>query len=263
MLDISYIIREYQAGKSPYLISEELTAKGVKCYPNLVRRALQKNGFILRGKSAAQANSLKTNRSSHPTQGRKRTAAEKFKISKSISESWSNLTDEELLYRRKISKDKWDKMTPDEKECLRVASAKAIREAAETGSKIEKFLLLKLTQLNYRVDFHSKNLLPTQKLQVDLFLPDLGVAIEVDGPSHFEPVWGEEALAKTKHADQEKNGLLLGRGYCVIRLRAGAKNISMVYQQRLLDKLVPILDNIKSRKGVLPIEERLIYIGDE
>ena len=263
MIDITYIIKEYQAGKSPYQISEELQSCGVKCYPNLVRRTLQKYGYTIRDKSSAQENNLKTGRSKHPTEGRKRTAEEKLKISKSISESWSNLTDEELCYRKKISKDKWDNMTLEAKESLRIASAKAIREAAETGSKIEKFLLLKLRQLNYRVDFHSKSLLPTQKLQVDLFLPEIGTAIEVDGPSHFEPVWGEEALAKTRFADQEKNGLLLGRGYCVIRLRTNAKNISLVYQQRLLDKLVAVLDNIKSKKGILPIEERLIYIDDE
>jgi very-short-patch-repair endonuclease len=119
--------------------------------------------------------------------------------------------------------------------------------------------LFHLRRLEYRVDFHTSNLLSTQRLQVDLFLPDLGVAIEVDGPSHYEPVWGEEALAKTQWADQEKNGLLLGRGFCVIRLRTTAKNISIAYQQGLLDKVLKVLDNIRE-KGKLQIEERLIYV---
>lgn len=262
-MDPIYIIREYQAGKSPYQISEELNSMGIKCYANLVRRTLQKHGIVLRDKSNAQENSLKSGRSKHPTEGRKRTVAEKLKISEKVSDSWKNLTDEELIHRRKISKDKWDNMSANEKEALRSASAKAIREAAETGSKIEKFLLFKLRNLGHRVEFHSKNLLSTQKLQVDLFLPDLGTAIEVDGPSHFEPVWGEEALYKTMLADQQKNGLLLGRGYCVIRLRTKAKNISIIYQERLLEKVVGVLDNIASKKGVLPIEERLIYVNDE
>lgn len=263
MIDIAFIIREYQSGKSPYQISEELRKQGLKCYPNLIRRALQKHGIIIRNKSSAQETSLKTGRSKHPTEGRKRTQLEKTKISEKISDTWKNLTDEELTYRRKISKDKWDNMTPDEREKLRSASAKAIREAAENGSKIEKFLLFKLRNNGYRVDFHSKNLLPTQKLQVDLFLPDLSTAIEVDGPSHFEPVWGEEALIRTRKSDQEKNGLLLSRGFCIIRLRTEAKNVSIIYQERLFKKLVQALDNIQKCNGVLPIEERLIYIYDE
>lgn len=262
-MDPTYIIREYNAGKSPYQIAEELCGMGIKCYPNLVRRTLQKHGVVLRDKSSAQENSLKSGRSKHPTKGRRRTNAEKIKISEKVSDVWKNLTDEELIYRRKISKDKWDSMTTDEREALRSASAKAIREAAETGSKIEKFLLFKLRNLGYRVEFHSKNLLSTQRLQVDLFLPDLSTAIEVDGPSHFEPVWGEEALFKTQLADQEKNGLLMGRGYAVIRIRTRAKNVSIIYQERLLEKLVIVLDNIAGKNGILPIEERLIYVDDE
>lgn len=262
MIDDKIVIKKYLDGMSPYEISEWYNAIGIKCYANKVRRSLLRNGIVLRDKSNAQENSLKSGRSKHPTEGRKRTNAEKLRISEKVSDSWKNLTDEELMHRRKISKDKWDNMTANEKELLRSSSAKAIREAAETGSKIEKFLLFKLRNLGYRVEFHSKNLLSTQKLQVDLFLPDLGTAIEVDGPAHFEPVWGEEALFKTMLADQEKNGLLLGRGYCVIRLRTKAKNISIIYQERLLKKVIDILDNILNRKDVLPIEERLIYIDD-
>ena len=258
-IDITRVIKEYKAGKSPYEISEGFRKDGVNCYPNLVRRALIKNGIILRDKSSAQRQALSNGRTNHPTQGRHRTEEEKLSISKSVAEIWDNMDDDEKRRRSKISKDKWDKMTLAEKEALRSAAAKAIRDTVENGSKIEKYLLFHLSRLNYRVDFHTRNLLSTQKLQVDLFLPDLGVAIEVDGPSHYEPVWGEETLAKTQWADQEKNGLLLGRGFCVIRLRTTAKNISIAYQQGLLDKVVKVLDNIKQR-GKLPIEERLIYV---
>lgn len=59
MIDIAFIIREYQSGKSPYQISEELRKQGLKCYPNLIRRALQKHGIIIRNKSSAQETSLK------------------------------------------------------------------------------------------------------------------------------------------------------------------------------------------------------------
>lgn len=258
-MDVTTVIKQYRDGKSPYEIAEFYRKAGIKCYPNKIRRLLIKNGIELRDKSEAQKEALSSGRVSHPTKGRHRTQEEKLSISKTISEMWDNMPDEEKCKRAKISKDKWDKMTAAEKEALRSAAAKAIRDTVENGSKIEKFLLYNLRRLDYRVDFHTRNLLSTQKLQVDLFLPDLGVAIEVDGPSHYEPVWGQEALERTQWADQEKNGLLLGRGYCVIRLRTTAKNISIAYQQGLLDKILKVLYNIEE-KGQLPIEERLIYV---
>lgn len=258
-MDPTTVIKQYREGKSPYEIAEFYRKAGVNCYPNKVRRILIKHGEVLRDKSDAQKSALSHGRINHPTKGRQRTEAEKLSISKSISELWDNMSDEERRKRSKISKDKWDKMTAAEKEALRAAAAKAIRDTVENGSKIERYLLFHLRRSNYRVDFHTRNLLSTQKLQVDLFLPDLGVAIEVDGPSHYEPVWGDEALAKTQWADQEKNGLLLGRGYCVIRVRTTAKNISIAYQQGLLDKILKVLYNIE-KQGQLPIEERLIYV---
>lgn len=258
-MDVTTVIQQYRDGKSPYEIAEFYRKAGVNCYPNKVRRILIKNGIILRDKSNAQKSALSHGRINHPTKGRQRTQAEKLSISKTISAMWDNMSDEEKRKRSAISKEKWDKMTAAEKEALRSAAAKAIRETVESGSKIEKYLLFNLRKLNYRVDFHTRNLLSTQKLQVDLFLPDLGVAIEVDGPSHYEPVWGQEALERTQWADQEKNGLLLGRGYCVIRVRTTAKNISIAYQQGLLDKIIKVLYNIEE-KGKLPIEERLIYV---
>lgn len=262
-MDIQTVIKKYKEGLSPYEIAEWYNSIGIKCYANKIRRCLQRSGVILRSKSDAQKEALEHGRMQHPTKGRKRTTAEKLKISQSISDTWKNLSDEERRQRSQISKDKWDRMTQEEKEALKSAAARAIRQSAETGSKIEKYLLVELRKLNYKVDFHSRSILYTQKLQVDLFLPEVnsGVVIEVDGPSHFEPVWGQEALERTLLADQEKNGLLLGRGFVVIRLRTSASNISLAYQKRLLDKLVAVLDNIKD-KGRLPIEERLIYIGD-
>lgn len=258
-MDVATVIKQYRNGKSPYEIAEFYRELGISCYPNKIRRLLIKHGEVLRDKSKAQKEALSNGRINHPTKGRHRTQEEKLSISKTISETWDNMSDEEKRRRSKISKDKWDKMTAAEKEALRAAAAKAIRDTVENGSKIERYLLYNLRRLNYRVDFHTRNLLSTQKLQVDLFLPDLGVAIEIDGPSHYEPVWGQEVLERTQLADQEKNGLLLGRGYCVIRVRTTSKNISIAYQQGLLDKILKVLYNIKE-KGQLPIEERLIYV---
>lgn len=38
-------------------------------------------------------------------------------------------------------------------------------------------------------------------LEIDLFLPDLKIAIELNGPCHYIPIFGAEALEKTKNKD--------------------------------------------------------------
>jgi very-short-patch-repair endonuclease len=55
-------------------------------------------------------------------------------------------------------------------------------------------------------------------LQIDLFLPTISLAIEIDGPSHFSPVWGEKSLNRNRNYDSKKEGLILGKGWSIIRV---------------------------------------------
>ena len=84
---------------------------------------------------------------------------------------------------------------------------------------LTRFILDSLLQDGYKVDFHKEQSLLNTKLQIDLFLPSMNTAIEIDGPSHFLPVWGEDALAKNISYDQKKQGLILGKGLALIRIK--------------------------------------------
>ena len=72
---------------------------------------------------------------------------------------------------------------------------------------------------SYKVDFHKEQTLSNTKLQIDLFLPSMNIAIEVDGPSHFEPVWGDDSLKRNKKYDNKKEGLITGKGWHLIRIK--------------------------------------------
>ena len=50
----------------------------------------------------------------------------------------------------------------------------------------------------FKVEFHKEHWLQNHRLQLDLFIPDLRTVVEVDGPSHFKPVWGMENLIKNQ-----------------------------------------------------------------
>lgn len=235
---ISDIVSLYEKGK--YSIG--VIAQQYNTYPNKIRRLLIKQGTTLRDKSTAQKVALKAGRSEHPTEGKPRPDGVKVKISESVFSHWKDLSDQEYQKRVEKSREQWYNMSETEREALHKAATAAVREASKSGSKIEHFLNEELTKAGYSVLFHKKGLIANSDLEVDLFLPSINTAIEVDGPTHFLPIWGEEKLQKHIKSDADKAGLLLSSGFCIIRIKHLAKNVSAKYKR---DLLKIILEKIK------------------
>lgn len=215
-------------------------------YPNKVRRDAIKYKIKIRDKSAAQKNALTTGKHTHPTKGKTRSESIKQKIGKGVLESWENLSESDLKQRKTKAKENWNKLTDDEKENMLNKANKAVREASKQGSKLEKFLMNKLISDGYKIQFHQEQSLVTTKLQIDILIPSMNVAIEVDGPSHFEPVWGDDALKRNVKYDQKKTGLILGKGLVLIRIKQ-YKDFSKSRADIIYDKLKSALDNIKHK----------------
>ncbi len=230
----------YSSGQSPYEIATEL-----KTYPNKIRRLLLAAKVDIRDKSESQSLALKRGVRKHPTAGKQRDAATKLKISEKMTKSWQSTSPEERERRADQAKKQWDKMTIDEKENLRALAAKAIRVAAKDGSKLEKILLKSLNDSGFGVQFHREGLIPNEKLQLDLFIPKQNIAIEVDGPSHFFPIWGEESLKQHLRADAEKNGLLISKGFHVIRIQCRSKTVSQSKQRLLVANIVTLIKSLE------------------
>ena len=184
-------------------------AKELETYPNKIRRILIKHGKELKSKSEAQKVALKTGRSKHPTEGRERSHVEKLNISKSMSSYWDEMDESDREARVEDSKERWAKMDPNKRKEMQALAIEGIRRASTEGSKIENFVVKTVSNGGYRVQFHKKDLIPNQNLEIDLYIPSLKTIIEVDGPSHFLPVWGEDRLKKQMKAYLDKNGLIL------------------------------------------------------
>lgn len=212
-------------------------------YPNKVRRDATKWNIKIRDKSEAQKNAIKTGKHKHPTKGQSRSEDVKNKIGHSVLKSWENLTEDDLKQRKLSAKNRWNtKSEDDKKNILRLANM-AVRETSKTGSKLEKFIFNKLIADGYRVDFHKEQVLSNTKLQIDLFLPSMNTAIEVDGPSHFLPVWGDETLKKNKTYDKKKHGLILGKGWKLIRIKQN-KDFSKSRAEIIYMELIKVLKNL-------------------
>ena len=217
-------------------------------HPNTIRRALVKHGIPPRSRGEAQKLALQNGRAEHPTEGKERSEEEKAKIQRATYERWQGLSDREKAKWSKMKKKEWEAQPKEEirKKCK--LAAKAIRETIEDGSKLERYLRDGLIALGYRVEFHKGNFLLNTKLQTDLLLPTERVCIEIDGPTHYEPIHGEDRLKKQKRADAQKNGLLMGNGYHVIRVKAIYKTLALARMKDYLDLLVTTIRDLKTVK---------------
>lgn len=213
-------------------------AKQYGTYANAVRRLAHKYEIPIRDKSEAQAAALASSRHQHPTKGKKRSEAVKLAISEKMAVSWQNISDEEYDRRVENSRKQWESMPEDEKKNIQKLAIEAVRRTAKEGSQLEKFLAQHLKDENILIEFHRKGFVANANLEVDILLPANNIAIEVDGPSHFLPIWGEESLQKTMRADNDKNGLLLMYNIDVIRIKQYKKNLSMRDMRDIADRVV-------------------------
>jgi len=249
------IRKDYLDGKSIGNIAIEYGT-----YDQKILRVLQKMNVQLRSKSEAQKLALKEGRSKHPTEGKTLSADQKQALGIAISSAYENSTDEERLARSELARKRYNERTDEEKLKLRRRASTGILEASVKGSKLERFLLEKLTLLGYSIVFHKKGFILNENLEIDLLIPSLKVAVEVDGIFHMEDVWNNGSLQKVQGKDGEKNALLLQHGYVVIRLSNTAKSCSKYYMRERLNVLVTCLEEIK-RNFPAP-ENRLIILGE-
>ena len=222
-------------------------AKKMNTYPNKIRRVLIKHGVSMKTKSEAQKNALEKGAAKIPTMGKKRTKEEKIKISKSLKNRWENISEEEYKKHINQCRDRWSKMSDVEKKAMNDTAIAAIRKAGKEGSKLEKFLKAELTKEGFSVETHKKDLFSATSLEIDMYIVGLKTIIEIDGPSHFLPIWGEEKLHKQIKADQQKTGLILGRGFAIIRVKHLSDSLALVDRENLKNNLIDMLYQIKSK----------------
>ena len=226
-------------------LSTGAIAKRYNTYTNKIRRILLKAGVDLKSKSEAQRNALKSGAAKHPTEGRERSENEKVSIGKAMKQFWKDIDPKELERRKEISKTQWENMSESDKEAMRAAAHAAMREASKDGSKFERWLREELLKEGHDVSFHEKHQIGDESLELDVFISDLRAIIEVDGPSHFMPIWGEDRLAKQIAADARKNGLAMTNGFTMIRLMTKGDGVCFSDRIRARDLILDTLSKIK------------------
>lgn len=221
-------------------------------YAVKISRILKRLNIKIRNKSEAQKEILKSGVKKHPTKGRKRTEVEKENISKGQDKYWSEL--DEIEKENKIkefaerAKKHWMSLSSDEQFEMISKMKKGANISKKEGSKFEKELMLELRSRGYTVRNRVK-IEAGKNTEIDL-LVEPNFAIEVDGPTHFMPIYGEEALIKVVEKDGEKNKLIKGAGFYLCRVRNKKSKIT----KRLVNNTTDMLEGwIKKKKKFLEI----------
>lgn len=253
-MDASKIIELYVEQK----LSTKAIAERYNTYPNKIRRLLESNGIEIRNKSQAQKQALKNGSAVHPTKGKKRSEEAKDKISSSLEKHWDSMSKTERDRRSSIAKKNWDKLSESERKEIQRKGSDALRDTIRDGSKAERSLLDNLKNAGYNVELHKKGLISGEKYEMDLYLPDIDTIIEVDGPQHFMPVFGEKHLREYVKHDAIKNGIMIKNGYCVIRIKYLCPSFTRGVENRLWEMVEPVVKRVATKFP--PKSKRLIEL---
>lgn len=237
-------------------------AKKYKRSQSTVNRLFKKLGVKIRSASEAQKLALSSGRSKNPTAGVGHSTTAKINMSEKAANRWARITDAEREKFKETARQRWAKLSEsDKREMLRLAGV-ALKRVATEGSEIEQYLEQGLLGLNFMVQKHVKNFMGGQ-YEIDILLKDEGVAVELDGPHHFLPIFGEERLEKTMKFDAAKNGTLISMGLSIIRVKCLYKNLTEKMKRDTLSLIVDTINKIKSGEITSKLVEVELTNGKE
>jgi very-short-patch-repair endonuclease len=206
-----------------------------------------KNPILTRSKSEAQKKYIERT-GKHQREGTLHSEESREQISDSMKKVYDSERGEEI--REKIAEQRqlewYDKTEEERAEILQNLkdSSRAKAQSGE-GSNFENFLAQKLKEEGYAVEQRTQNYTPGNKFHVDIALYNEKIIIEVDGPTHWQPIYGEDELVKVKAKDKVKDDILNSAGWNVVRVQDSSGSTSRARFMRVLEQIL----NVKSYKG--------------
>jgi len=96
--------------------------------------------------------------------------------------------------------------------CTAQYNAEGIKLGAAERSKLEKWIEPQLQDFYPELEFHF-NRNDTINSELDIYIPSLKLAFELNGVFHYEPIFGAELLNKISNNDKRKFQAVLGTWY--------------------------------------------------
>jgi hypothetical protein len=136
--------------------------------------------------------------------------------------------------------------------CSRSCSAKYTNSHKKHGtrvSKLEVWLSKKLEEIypNFKFDFNKTDAI---NAELDIYIPEIKLAFELNGIYHYEPIYGEERLKKTQNNDQRKFQACLEKGISLCSIDTSKQSrftekSSVIYLDVVQEVIKKHLENLK------------------
>ena len=197
------------------------------------------NPIKKRNKSEAQLNYIKQT-GTHQRQGTTHAEETKDLISDRMRDFYDSDEGEEAKARiSEFRQQEWAEKTDDERAAILTDLQQANRAKMQSGegSNFENFLAEQLSAAGYMVEQRTKNWTPGQNFHVDIALPNDKIIIEVDGPTHWSPIYGDEELQKVVIKDSRKDKALIANGWNILRVQDSSGSTTRARFKRVLDVL--------------------------
>lgn len=131
--------------------------------------------------------------------------------------------------------------------CSRSCCAKYTNANKTTGtrvSKLEKWLQTNLQELYPIIEFIF-NSSTEVGLELDIYLPKLKLAFELNGIFHYEPIFGQDKLNKTKFNDNQKYQACIVKGISLCVIDTSSQSyFKESTSQKYLDIIKNIIDSV-------------------
>jgi len=200
-----------------------------------------------RDKSEAQKNFI-SRTGSHQRDGTLHSDESKDKISDTMRDVYDGPQGDEI--REKIAQqrhDEWAALNETQRANVLQNLKQSSRAKAQAGegSNFENYLADMLKSQGMKVEVRTKAYTPGQKFHVDIALPMEKIIIEVDGPTHWSPIYGDDELIKVRAKDKSKDDILNMSGWNVLRVQDTSGSTTRARFARVFDQI----EVIKNYKG--------------
>lgn len=229
-------------------------AEKYNTYPNKILRILKKHGIPRRTNSESQKVAIERGRKDAPNDGSPLTDEMKMAISEGMAKHWENVDEDFRTTHKERASEQWNNKSAEEKEALQRKARKGILLAAKNGSKLEVAIREFLTKNGILFYRNKKGILSNAEMEIDIFIPEYSVALEVDGIYHLQAIHDEDSFQRRKQADREKNALAIREGFWVVRVRVMRKNPSSKNYRDLCTDLLKLMKNLPEERIVINLD---------
>lgn len=117
------------------------------------------------------------------------------------------------------------------------------RKKGHRVSKLEKWLIEQLPEIYKNIEFHF-NRKDSINSELDIYIPSLKLAFELNGIFHYEPIYGKDQLDKIQNNDNRKFQACIERGIelCIIDVSKMTYTVPKKFKW-VLDLICKIIDN--------------------